>query len=324
LSEIPEALVKVLQSQKYHIIGRHSGVKKCRWTHESLVRNRTCYKQKFYGIPSHRCVQMSPALVYCNQACLWCWRVMAEEIGAPYNEMKMTSIDEPELIVQKSIEEQRRILSGYNDLVIKGIVDKRKYREALAPNQVAISLSGEPTLYPKLGELIDAYKKRDFTALLVTNGTIPDRLGNLEEEPTQLYVTVGAPDEDTYFEVCRPKTKSAYSLLMISLELMNSFSCPTVFRMTTAKCMNMKNPEGYARLVSKFNPTYVEVKAAMSVGYGVTTGRMRKGNMPSNREIREFASDISRFSGYPLIMHDDDSRVSLLSKLSKPIGLRER
>jgi len=322
LAEIPEPLARVLRNQKYHILGRHSGIKKCRWTHESLVRNRTCYKEKFYGIPSHRCVQMSPALVYCDQACRWCWRVMAEEIGIVFNELLLPSIDEPEVIVENSIEEQRRILSGYKDLVIKGVVDKRKYEQALNPNQAAISLSGEPTLYPRLGELIAAYKRRDFTALLVTNGTFPDRLASLEEEPTQLYITVGAPDEDTYRSVCRPKVKDGYLLLMKSLELMNSFSCPTVFRITTAKGLNMKNPEGYAKLASRFNPTYIEVKAAMSIGYGITTGRMTRDNMPSNKEIMEFASEISKLSCYNIIAHDDDSRVSLLSRLSEPMRFR--
>lgn len=322
MSEIPESLAKVLRNQKYHVIGRHSGVKKCKWTHESLVRNRACYKQKFYGIPSHRCVQMSPAVAHCNQACLWCWRVMPEEIGLSFNEAKMHLIDEPELIVNESIEQQRRILSGYNDLVMKGLVDRRKYREAVNPNQVAISLSGEPTLYPKLGELISIYKERAFTALLVTNGTHPSMLSSLVDEPTQLYITVGAPDEVTYLKVCRPYANAKYSSLLQSLELTGSFSCPIVFRITTARGMNMKNPEGYAALISKYSPTYVEVKAAMSIGYGRTIGRMKEENMPSNMEIRQFAGAVSVSSGYPIIMHDDDSRVSLLSRLSRPIKLR--
>ncbi len=247
---------------------------------------------------------------------------MPEELGLSFDESKMRQIDEPELIVEQSIHEQRRILSGYNDLVMKGLVDRRKYREAVNPNQVAISLSGEPTLYPKLGELISIYKEKSFTVLLVTNGTHPSMLSSLDVEPTQLYITVGAPDESTYLKVCRPNANTRYSLLLQSLELTGSFSCPTVFRITTARAMNMKNPDGYAALISKYGPTYVEVKAAMSIGYGRTVGRMKEENMPSNREIKQFAGAISASSSYPIIMHDDDSRVSLLSRLSRPIRLR--
>ena len=60
----------------------------------------------------------------------------------------------------------------------------------------------------------------------------------------------------------------------------------------------------------------------MSIGYGRTVGRMKEENMPSNREIKQFAGAISASSSYPIIMHDDDSRVSLLSRLSRPMRLR--
>ena len=37
-----------------------------------------CYKHQFYGISSHRCVQMTPTL-RCNQRCLFCWRSFEHE-----------------------------------------------------------------------------------------------------------------------------------------------------------------------------------------------------------------------------------------------------
>ena len=39
-----------LQKQRYHIVGEHGGVKTCHWTKESLLRDRQCYKGKFYGV----------------------------------------------------------------------------------------------------------------------------------------------------------------------------------------------------------------------------------------------------------------------------------
>ena len=54
-----------LQKQRYHIVGEHGGVKVCHWTKESLLRDRQCYKGKFYGVKSHTCVQMSPGLLFC-------------------------------------------------------------------------------------------------------------------------------------------------------------------------------------------------------------------------------------------------------------------
>ena len=63
-----------LQKQRYHIVGEHGGVKTCHWTKESLLRDRQCYKGKFYGVQSHNCMQMSPVVDQCNLACSYCWR----------------------------------------------------------------------------------------------------------------------------------------------------------------------------------------------------------------------------------------------------------
>ncbi len=63
-----------LQKQRYHIVGEHGGVKVCHWTKESLLRDRQCYKGKFYGVASHNCMQMSPVVDQCNLACSYCWR----------------------------------------------------------------------------------------------------------------------------------------------------------------------------------------------------------------------------------------------------------
>ncbi len=63
-----------LVGQGYQLVGKHSAVKICYWTRESLVRGRDCYKGRFYGIESHRCLQMSPAIDSCNLHCRFCWR----------------------------------------------------------------------------------------------------------------------------------------------------------------------------------------------------------------------------------------------------------
>ncbi|MFQ5986189.1 MAG: 4-demethylwyosine synthase TYW1, partial [Thermoplasmata archaeon] len=50
---------ELLEKQGYKLIGSHSGVKLCHWTKQSLKHDRGCYKQHFYGIDSHRCMQMT-------------------------------------------------------------------------------------------------------------------------------------------------------------------------------------------------------------------------------------------------------------------------
>ena len=312
-------LVESLKKQKYHLIGNHSAVKRCRWFYETLIHDRPCYKQKFYGIKTHQCIQMTPSLYYCTQQCLFCWRAQNSDLQIKWDETKLPTSDSPEEIVKGSIEAQLRILSGYKG---NPRTDRQKFREALTPKHVAISLTGEPTLYAPIGELIRTFHKEGFTTFLVTNGTMPSVLSKLEEEPTQLYISVCAPDEETFNRVCRPQTLNAWKKLNETLDLLPSFKCPTVIRITLARNVNMRNAEGYARMIERARPTYVEPKAYMHVGFS----RLRLGfeNMPNHKEIREFASSLAKEISYNFVDESEESRVVLLSKLDKAMRFDNR
>lgn len=312
---VPARLIQTLRKQKYHLIGRHSAVKRCRWLHEALVHNRPCYKQKFYGIKTHRCIQMTPALFYCTQQCLFCWRAQSGDVQIVWDELKLPRWDAPDAIVEGSIEAQRLILTGYK---ANPKTDQQKLKEALTPKHAAISLTGEPTLYEQIGDLIHAFHRKGLTTFLVSNGTIPSALKKINEEPTQLYISACAPDKKTYIQVCRPQIPRAWENLNETLAILPSFKCPTVARITLAKGLNMKNVRGYARIIQKANPTYVEPKAYMHVGFS----RLRIGfdNMPSHLQIREFAAQLAHEIGYNIIDESEESRVVLLSKLEKSIS----
>jgi len=306
-------LKKRLAKQRYHFIGNLAAVKACRWLHESLVNGKVCYKQKFYGISSHRCVQLSPSPFHCTQRCVFCWRMQPSDVGVDWNELQPRTPDDPERIAVAAIEEQRRLVSGYKG---NPMVPRRRYEEACDPRHVAISLAGEPTLYPHLGSLIDCFRQRGVTSFLVTNGTKPDALTSLEVEPTQLYVTVAAPSEEVYRRVCDPLIQDGWKSLETTLEVLSTFSCPTVIRLTLVKGLNMMMPEEYSKLILSSEVTYVEAKAYMHVGY--STRRLGFKGMPSHREITSFAAELSRLTSYNLIDQQMESRVALLSKLEKP------
>ena len=315
-TSISTALLRLLKNQKYHLVGQHSAVKRCRWLYESLVHNRPCYKQKFYGIKSHRCVQMTPTVLYCNMRCRFCWRIQSGDLAFKWDEMGFDKWDDPEEIVEGCIKAQLDILSGYK---ANPKADREKYREALTPRHAAISLTGEPTLYPRLGELIASFHKRGFTTFLVSNGTLPEALTQLGTEPTQLYISLCAYDKKTFAKACRPQIPKAWERLNETLSLLSSFKCPTVLRLTLVRHLNLGNPEQYARLIEKAHPTYVEPKAYMHVGYS----QLRLGfeNMPRHMEIRDFAVKLAKEIGYNFLEEAPESRVVLLSGLEKPIKL---
>ena len=313
-SPISNELIRVLRNQKYHIVGRHSAVKRCRWLYESLIHDRPCYKQKFYGIRSHQCVQMTPAVVYCTLHCRFCWRLQSGDLEFEWYETDLPKWDSPEEIVEGCVREQLRILSGYKG---NAKTNQEKYNEALTPRHAAISLAGEPTLYHHLDGLIHEFHKRGFTTFLVTNGTVPQALSQLSEEPTQLYISVSAFDKKTYFETCRPQILDAWKKLEETLSLLPSFKCPTVIRITLVRNLNLRHPELYARLIESANPTYVEPKAYMHVGFSRL--RLAFENMPTHSEIRSFAGKLSDEMGYNILDEASNSRVVLLSRLEKPI-----
>ncbi|MCR4323793.1 MAG: hypothetical protein NUV37_02400 [Nanoarchaeota archaeon] len=64
--------LKLLEKMNYAIVGNHSAVQICRWTKNSLRGDDGCWKEKFYGISSAGCCQMTPAALWCEHQCLHC------------------------------------------------------------------------------------------------------------------------------------------------------------------------------------------------------------------------------------------------------------
>jgi len=307
---VPSAeLAAIYRQQRYYFIGRNSVLKKCYHLHSALTRRRPCYKQTFYGrIQSHRCMQLSPTL-QCTQACLFCWRTMPGDQGFPVVREKEVP-DDPGVILDNAVIAQRRILNGYNP-VCHPKVDGRMYEEARNPCHVAISLVGEPTLYERLSALIGECKSRNWTSYLVTNGTNPEVLHQIEE-PTQLYVSFTAPDRRTYNKLCRPALPKAWERLQESLGMLSTFSCPTVVRMTLVAGCNMHDISGYANVLDAASPRFIECKAYMHVGGSIQ--RLSRTNMPQMRDIRQFAELLADQTGYVVKNEDSASRVVLLAR----------
>ena len=307
---------EVLRKQKYHIIGAHSAVKKCYWVHKALTEKMFCYKAKFYGIESHRCIQFSPSILWCWNYCLHCWRYRSEYQNSIAWIKLPEHIDDPRTLVDMAVKEHQRTISGYRKYPN---VDPSMYKEAMNPRHVAISLTGEPTLYPRLDELIEEFHKRSITTFLVTRGIRPEILANLREEPTQLYISLEAFDEDSYMYFNNPISSTLWRKTLEILEILPSFTSPTVIRLTLIKGFNMTSEavEKWARMLSKAYPTFIEVKAYMHIGASIT--RLKRSDMPTHNEVKELAQMIAEKTGYSIVSESKPSRVVLLSKIDKPI-----
>lgn len=300
-----EKLHALLRKQHYHIVGEHSGVKICEWTKKSLRDQGFCYKQQFYGIRSHLCAQTSVTVGFCQNMCVFCWREMEHTLG-----IDMNKSDNPELIIKGIIEGQKKLLSGFGGY--EGI-DKKKLKEAQEPMHFALSLTGDAMIYPKLNELIRTLHERKKTTFLVTNGMLPEKLRTLEP-PTQLYISVDAPNKELFRKIDRPLFKDGWERLQESLKILKTLKkqTRTTLRFTLIKDMNMTDVEGWAEQIKISDPLFVEVKAYMFVGS--SRERLQIENMPRHPEVREFAEEVGKLCGYKIIDEKANSRVVLLAK----------
>lgn len=315
-----------LLKQKYQLHGKQVAVKKCAWTHNVLRKDSYCYK-RFYGIMAHRCVQFSPVLM-CNFACTFCWRVHESDIGIPNMYIKYlksiekgeTTIedwfDKPDQVIEGMLWGWKRIICGY-----KPFVDEKKYNEAMNPKHATMSLTGEPLLYPWTPELIKKLKELDMTVFIVTNGTQPQTVQSMLDQkkyPTQLYITLPAPDDEDFKRTHRPLTKGLRSKIDETLKIIgDGVPFRTVARLTVAKGYNLSNAEGFAQLIDRMKPSFIEVKGVVHVG--AAQNRISREAMPTHEDIISFSKELSEYSDYKIVAERPNSYLSILSNDKEPL-----
>jgi wyosine [tRNA(Phe)-imidazoG37] synthetase (radical SAM superfamily) len=402
-NKITNAFVEAYSKSIYRIVGKnkHTAIKPCHWLEQKLMtgrNNRNCYKGIF-GVESHRCLQNSPTMPFCNQQCVFCWR--DTESGNLSREF-IVEPDEPKELVDEMIRHHqdiirnhlplRRYLENYeimadvlyymlknsedhslNSLSKSLHVSKNKieravnllknqefihpsddslknyklddeisccigsraevvklinislttpdeimqaHSEAMNPNHAAISLDGEPFLYPKLGGLIKEFRDRDMTSFVVTNGTLPERIEGLNTFPSQLYITLPAPNKEIYKKICRPMIKNGWEKITQSLDLLNSLSCRTVVRLTAVKNLNLMENylDEYIKIIDKANPNFFEIKGftlqahALNITKRLGSEKSMHYYFPTYEYLEDLAVKFEAKSNFPLIYKNKASR----------------
>jgi tRNA wybutosine-synthesizing protein 1 len=306
LIQIRPGIVQQLKKAKYGVAD-HSTVELCHWTKKSFKHEGNCYKHKFYGISTHRCMEFSPAGMHCENRCIYCWRPMEF-----YDSLKMEleKVAEPKEILTKLMEERRKLIMGYYG---DSRNDKQRLDESLLPSHYAISLSGEPTMYPKLPELIKYLKSLEATKsiFLVTNGQEPDMIQRLQDEdalPTQLYLSTNAADYDSFLKINKPKYDDSWQRWNKTLEMLKHLNTRTVLRITLIRNYNDQKEmiPAFASMLKQASPHFIEIKSYMHIGR--STNRLEHSNMLEMHEVRDFSEDIAKKSQIFSVM--DESVVS--------------
>ena len=311
LLQIKPVISAQLKKAKYGIAD-HSTVGLCHWTKKSFKHEGSCYKHKFYGISTHRCMEFSPAGMYCENRCVYCWRPMEFYDSM---QMKPEQVAEPEQILVKLMGERKKLINGfYGD----SRNDKQRLDESLLPAHYAISLSGEPTMYPKLPELIKYLKSLEATKsiFLVTNGQEPDMIQKLQDEdalPTQLYLSTNAADYESFMKINKPKYDDSWERWNKTLDMLKDLNTRTVLRITLIRDYNDQKESipDFAEMFRKASPHFIEIKSYMHIGR--STNRLEHENMLEMEEVKKFSGEIAKQSKIFSIM--DESIVSRISIL---------
>ena len=82
-----------------------------------------------------------------------------------------------------------------------------RFEEALQPRHCALSLVGEPIIYPEINAFLDYMHSQRLSTFMVSNAQFPDAIENLRPV-TQLYVSIDAGNEGCALNRCYDFTNS--------------------------------------------------------------------------------------------------------------------
>ncbi|KAL2173820.1 uncharacterized protein P884DRAFT_251026 [Thermothelomyces heterothallicus CBS 202.75] len=272
-----------LTKQGYSIVGSHSGVKICRWTKSALRGRGSCYKFSFYGINSHQCMETTPSLS-CSNKCVFCWRHGTNPVGTTWRWV----VDPPKLIFDGVKENHYKKIK-----MMRGVpgVRAERFAEAMRIRHCALSLVGEPIFYPHINEFLGLLHGERISSFLVCNAQHPDQLAALQHV-TQLYVSIDASNRESLRRIDRPLHRDFWERFQRCLDILRErrFRQRTVFRLTLVKGFNIEDEaEGYADLVEKGLPCFVEVKGVTYCGTSTSSSAgLTMANVPFYQEVCDF------------------------------------
>ena len=140
-------------------------------------------------------METTPSLA-CANKCVFCWRHHTNPVGREWR----WQMDDAETIVEKAVSEHRGMIKQMKG--VPGVIPER-FEEGMDPRHCALSLVGEPIMYPEIDKFVGLLHAKRISTFLVTNAQFPDAIKNLPAI-TQLYVSVDAATPETLKAIDRP------------------------------------------------------------------------------------------------------------------------
>ena len=139
-----------------------------------------------------------------------------------------------------------------------------RWNEAFTVKHCALSLVGEPIMYPHINEFLRLLHVKDISTFMVTNAQFPEKISELEPV-TQLYVSIDAATKETLKAIDRPLFQDFWERFMSSLDRLRDKGQRTVYRLTLVSKWNMGEVDEYCDLIARGQPDFIEIKAVTYV-----------------------------------------------------------
>uniref|UniRef100_A0A8D2JT21 Radical SAM core domain-containing protein n=1 Tax=Sciurus vulgaris TaxID=55149 RepID=A0A8D2JT21_SCIVU len=231
---------------------------------------------------SHRCVEATPSLA-CANKCVFCWRHHTNPVGTEWR----WKMDQPEKILEGAVQSHLDMMKQFRG--VPGVKAER-FEEGMKVKHCALSLVGEPIMYPEINRFLQLLHQRRISSFLVTNAQFPAEIRNLKPV-TQLYVSVDASTKDSLRKIDRPLFKDFWHRFLDSLEALATKQQRTVYRLTLVKSWNVDELQAYAELVSLGNPDFIEVKGVTYCGESAASS-LSMANVPWHEEVVRFVREL--------------------------------
>ncbi len=264
----------------------------------------------FFLAPLPLVAQEATPSLACANKCTFCWRHNRHPVGREWR----WKMDAPERIVEEAVREHVGMVNAF-----KGAPGVRpdRLQEAFQVRHCALSLVGEPIMYPEINRLVRLLHARRISTFLVTNAQFPEAIASLEPV-TQLYVSIDAATKETLRAIDRPLFSDFWERFLASLDALRRKGQRTVYRLTLIKGQNMADADidPYLELISRGDPEFIEVKGVTYCGTGDGVGSITMANVPWHAEVRAYCEKLAAKTGgaYGLAAAHEHSCCVLLAK----------
>jgi len=245
-----------------------------------MLRGRGgCYKHTFYNINSSQCMEMTPSLA-CANKCVFCWRHHTNPVSRTFRWKQ----DPPQMLIAGGMAGHYRMIKQMRG--VPGVTPER-LADAMNIRHCALSLVGEPIMYPQINEFCDLLHENHISSFMVTNAQFPEQLRNLKPV-VQLYLSIDAPTPEELKRIDRPLFEDYWERCLGCVKELHAKKQRTVFRLTLVNQYNESNVTAYADLVSMGWPDFIEVKGVTYCGTSNSSTLTMKNNVPRHDEVIAF------------------------------------